>query len=240
MTNRQARLLSRIIIAACWIVLIVVAVKPRDEMHIYFLTPPPAVERSVTASVTRPLHRGHAIVKNGVHSVRDLYRIILSDPEAAAHYAGFNLDAAYLTTLDHTVLAFVSYRVDGKGIFWSSKPELLRAGEEVLTDGVGFIRARCGNRIAFAPQTPVDTTEEIPTELTPLESLSTSTVNLPELRNTPVETYTLPPTPYGPVGGGTPVVPASLPTDRSVVLIAIALALGARLISRRFNLTNRG
>ena len=244
MTNRQARLISRTLIGLCWIVLIGIAIRPtiHNDLQVTIFAPAPAIEKSVTRSVTRPLRRGHAIVKTGVHSVADLYFIILTDPEAARHYAGFNLNNAYLTTLDHTVLAFVSYRVDGKGIFWSSRPELLQAGEEVLTDGVSFIRARCGNRIAFAPQLPVNTNEEITGELTPPESsLSVAPIsNIPELHETRIETYSLPRTPAGPIGGGsgTPVAPASLPGDRTVVLIAVAAALGARLVSRRFNLTN--
>jgi hypothetical protein len=53
-------------------------------------------------------------------------------------------------------MAYVSYRVDGKGIYWTSKPVLIMAGEEVITDGTNFIRVRCGNMIAFGSQSPME------------------------------------------------------------------------------------
>jgi hypothetical protein len=94
-------------------------------------------------------------------------------------------------------MAYVSYRVDGKGIYWSSKPELIMAGEEVITDGTNFIRVRCGNMISYAPQSPAET--DAPTDT-----------------NTIVETFTpfsdtplavqVPTTPSGTPGGGTPPV----------------------------------
>jgi len=219
-----ARLISKIFFAVTWTLLIVAALQPSVHEDDFINTVVP-VTPSVNLTVHFvALHRGHAIVKTGIHSVADLYRIILSDPEAARHYAGFNLDKAYMTTLQHSVLAFISFRVDGKGIFWSTKPELLRTGEQVLTDGASYIRARCGNRIAFAPQAPTNTQEEIPemlTETTPPPGVTYQIYN-----------QRLPRIPTGSLPKG-PVASASLPSNNTVVLIALALALLARFILRK-------
>jgi hypothetical protein len=100
---------------------------------------------------------GHSIVKGGIHSVGELLDVIARDPLAAQHYKGFDITRAHFIRLDHNIMAYVSYRVDGKGIFWTAKPELIMAGEEVITDGTNFIRVRCGNMISYSPQKPVET-----------------------------------------------------------------------------------
>jgi hypothetical protein len=99
---------------------------------------------------------GHSIVKGGIHSLGQLLEVIATDPLAAQHYKGFDITRARFIRLDHNLMAYVSYRVDGKGIYWTSKPELIMAGEEVITDGTNFIRARCGNMISYAPQSPAE------------------------------------------------------------------------------------
>jgi hypothetical protein len=104
----------------------------------------------------RPVY-GHSIVKGGIHSLGELLDVIATDPLAAKHYKGFDITHARFFRLDHNIMAYVSYRIDGKGIYWTSKPVLIMAGEEVITDGTNFIRARCGNMIAFASQLPVET-----------------------------------------------------------------------------------
>ncbi|MGB6544763.1 MAG: hypothetical protein WA871_03875 [Candidatus Acidiferrales bacterium] len=100
---------------------------------------------------------GHSIVKGGIHSLAELLNVIATDPLAAQHYKGFDISRARFIRLDHNIMAYVSYRVDGKGIYWTSKPELIMAGEEVITDGTNFIRVRCGNMISYAPQSPAET-----------------------------------------------------------------------------------
>jgi hypothetical protein len=100
---------------------------------------------------------GHSIVKGGIHTLGELLDVIATDPVAAQHYKGFDITRARFFRLDHNIMAYVSYRVDGKGIYWTSKPVLILAGEEVITDGTNFIRVRCGNMIAFASQLPMET-----------------------------------------------------------------------------------
>jgi hypothetical protein len=158
---------------------------------------PPTTGRMVSVSsraISVPVY-GHSIVKGGIHTLGQLLGVIATDPLAAQHYKGFDISKAHFIRLDHNIMAYVSYRVDGKGIYWSSKPELIMAGEEVITDGTNFIRVRCGNMISYAPQSPAET--DAPTDT-----------------NTIVETFTpfsdtplavqVPTTPSGTPGAGTP------------------------------------
>jgi hypothetical protein len=71
---------------------------------------------------------GHSIVRGGIHSLGQLLDVIARDPLAAQHYKGFDITRARFIRLDHNIMAYVSYRVDGKGIYWTSKPELILAG----------------------------------------------------------------------------------------------------------------
>jgi len=98
---------------------------------------------------------GHSIVKGGIHSLAELLDVIARDPLAAQHYKGFDVAHAQFIRLDHNIMAYVSYRLDKAGIYWTSHPVLIMAGEEVITDGTNYIRVRCGNLISYAQQVPV-------------------------------------------------------------------------------------
>jgi hypothetical protein len=155
----------------------------------------PAIQRSVaapTAPAPKPLSvslhpydapravYGHSIVKGGIHSLGELLDVIATDPLAAQHYKGFDITRARFIRLDHGIMAYISYRLDGKGIYWTSKPELIPAGEEVITDGTNFIRVRCGNMISYAPQSPIETddpsdTDTIVQTFTPFASVPLGT-----------------------------------------------------------------
>jgi hypothetical protein len=114
-----------------------------------------AAENRPTAErrTLRPVY-GHSLVRGGVRSVAELMALIQADPQLAQHYQGFDLSKAHIITLDHNVVAYVSYRLED-GIYWTTHPILIPKGNEVITDGVNFIREACGNRIAYAPGTPV-------------------------------------------------------------------------------------
>ena len=141
---------------------------------------------------------GHSIIKGGIHSLGELLDVIATDPVAAQHYKGFDITRARFFRLDHNIMAYVSYRVDGKGIYWTSKPVLIMAGEEVITDGTNFIRVRCGNMIAFASQLPMETesatdtdtiVETLPAIPAPFLTASLeSAPSIPGAENTPAET----------------------------------------------------
>ena len=106
---------------------------------------------------------GHSIVPGGIHSVEELKRVIVSDPLAAQHYAGFDVSKAYITRFPHDELVFLSYRLNHK-IYFTAILRLVKAGEEVLTDGNNYILTRCGNRIMSTYQVDVDVAQE-PTDL---------------------------------------------------------------------------
>jgi len=89
-------------------------------------------------------------VAGGIHSITELMAVIARDPRLAEHYKNFDLSKAHIVTLDHSVVAYVSYRL-AKGIYWEARPSIIAKGEQVITDGTNFIRVRCGNRISYAP-----------------------------------------------------------------------------------------
>jgi hypothetical protein len=93
---------------------------------------------------------GHSLVAGGIHSIEELMAVIARDPRLAEHYENFDLSKARIVTLDHNVVAYVSYRL-AKGIYWEARPSIIAKGEQVITDGTNFIRVRCGNRISYAP-----------------------------------------------------------------------------------------
>jgi len=96
---------------------------------------------------------GHSLVAGGIHSIDELMAVVAKDPRLAEHYKSFDLSRAHIVTLDHNVVAYVSYRL-AKGIYWEARPSIIAKGEQVITDGTNFIRVRCGNRISYAPGFP--------------------------------------------------------------------------------------
>ena len=102
----------------------------------------------------------HSIVNGGVRSVEELLEVLRTDPEVAAHYKNINLAKAHIVTLDHPLFAYVSYRIDGKGIYWTMRPVSIPAQESLLTDGRTYIRTRCGNVIAATPKAPTNKLSE--------------------------------------------------------------------------------
>lgn len=201
---------------------------------------PPMVEGRMYASgvAARPrLHSGHAVVRGGIHNLPQL-AAAMSNPEIAANFAGIDIGAMHPVVLDHSVIAWVSYYVDGAGLFWTVNPVLLRRGEVVLTDGSNYVRAQCGNRIAFAPGARVAPAyEEIPATLeTPL-SVTEHTAP-PVTRNYPPSSippvYPLAPpiyTPFLPRSTGGADNPAPTAEIGGIIL---GLTRIARKLLRRF------
>lgn len=103
----------------------------------------------------------NSVLPGGVGSSAELRSALAHDPVAAAHYAGFNVDAARNVQVERSRMAHVSYRIGDK-IYWTKKPVRLAQGETLLTDGEHLVRARCGNRIADEAQAPVLLNEPAP------------------------------------------------------------------------------
>ena len=96
-----------------------------------------------------PYYR-YSVIPGGVHSPAELKRALANDQVAAEHYAGFNADQARMVTASSDRFAYASYRV-GDRVYWTSRPLKIARGETLLTDGVHYIRARCGNRLEDHP-----------------------------------------------------------------------------------------
>jgi hypothetical protein len=103
----------------------------------------------------------HSVLPGGVGNAMALRSALAHDPVAAAHYAGFNVDAARQMQVERPRMVHVSYRIGDK-IYWTRKPVRLELGETLLSDGEHLARARCGNRISDEAQAPVLVNEPAP------------------------------------------------------------------------------
>ena len=145
----------------------------------------------------------YSVVYGGVHSAVELSEAADGDPLVKEHYSEIRRDRVRLVKLTHDRRAYVSYRTPTDGVYWTSKPVTLRAGEELLTDGENIVRARCGNRVSDAPRTPV-MREPLKTEKdSPMEPAAASfEIAFPAeaIASKPQELYDL--TDLGPPGKG--------------------------------------
>ncbi len=98
----------------------------------------------------RPVYP-YSVIPGGVQNTHELRDALLRDSVAAAHYARFNVSRSRILELQVGRSAYVSYRIKN-GIFWTSRKVRLLPRERVITDGVNYARARCGNRISEVPQ----------------------------------------------------------------------------------------
>jgi hypothetical protein len=106
----------------------------------------------------------YSIIPGGVYSEAELRSALLRDPVAARHYASFQPALLHTTELAGPRTAYVSYRM-GSSVYWTRHPIRLPKGDTLITDGVNFARARCGNRVSAEPQKPVAQFEPPPPAL---------------------------------------------------------------------------
>jgi hypothetical protein len=104
-------------------------------------------------SVWRPVYP-YSVIPGGVESSQELKDAVLRDAAVAEHYQGFDLSKARVVRLDRDRAMYASYRL-GNSVFWTAKPLTIRRGESLITDGLHEARARCGNRLSYAPAFPV-------------------------------------------------------------------------------------
>lgn len=100
----------------------------------------------------RPVYP-YSVIPGGAYSQRELRISVSSDPVIASHYKGFDVARAVLLKTTAPMLRYVSYR-QGYRIAWTKKVLRIPKGELVLSDGVSFARARCGNRLSASPVKP--------------------------------------------------------------------------------------
>ncbi len=109
---------------------------------------------------SRPVYP-YSVIRGGAYSAAELTDALLTDPVVAHHYSGFHRSSVRMVRSTFSEPVFLSYRI-GSAVYWTSRPVRLPQGETLLTDGKNYARARCGNRISPAPQTPVNETEPAP------------------------------------------------------------------------------
>jgi hypothetical protein len=100
----------------------------------------------------RPVYP-YSVVPGGIASIAELRQVLLRDPVAAGHYTRFDVIRSRILQLQVERMAYISYRMKDR-IYWTSRKVRLPRGERVVTDGVNYARARCGNRISEVPQSP--------------------------------------------------------------------------------------
>lgn len=103
----------------------------------------------------RPVYK-LSVIPGGAYSAEELRQALDSDEVAARHYTVFQRASLRIEQSRFVQPVYVSYRV-GNAVFWIRRPLALAPRETLLTDGANFARARCGNRVAVEPQSPVET-----------------------------------------------------------------------------------
>jgi len=105
------------------------------------------------SSGMRPVYP-FSVIPGGAYTAAELRNKLRSDAVAARHYQKFRLNQVSSIQTESASLVYVSYR-KGSSIYWTRRPVRLARGEKLLTDGVLYARARCGNRISTTPEGPV-------------------------------------------------------------------------------------
>ncbi len=162
--------------------------------------------------VARPVY-AYSVLPGGAYDVAELKRKLTSDATAARHYQPFQLARVRSVGANFASPVYVSYR-KGDQIYWTRNPVRITAGETLLTDGVLFARARCGNRISITPQIPVASLEPPPDIIDVPKYYEFPPIALPEppgLTETKNPPDTVASSPPGSPPGGLLIVPPILP-----------------------------
>ena len=136
-----------------------------------------------TASFSHPV-LNYSLIPGGISTLAEFRAAIAANSILRARFADFNWDAAYITRTQNPMYVFVSFVKDGH-LFWTKKPMLIPAGEAIITDGVHTILMRCGNEIAWTPQTPE---QDINTSLLATPEVPSFDISMlgPPIEETPV------------------------------------------------------
>ena len=152
------------------------------SLHSAIVTPAGIDHKSTRA--TRVADR-YSVIPGGV-SCGDVAAIV-------AAYPGFNSTKCRVTNLSAPLDVYVAYRRHGK-IYWTSQKIHLKEGEEIVTDGQFFIRARCGNDTSIAPKQPNETVPPSTAELeTPEPTRSIATLSMGSAQFPPAGPFSKPP-----------------------------------------------
>jgi len=122
-----------------------------------------AFETRRTNALRRAVYR-YSVIPGGIQDGEELREAIRKDPVVADHYRRFHSDRAYPVTLQNARAVHLSYRLNNV-VYWTKNKVTLAAGEELITDGDKFARARCGNQVSIEPQEPTFDNEPPPQDL---------------------------------------------------------------------------
>ena len=217
--NRRLRRTLAIVLQCAAAVLAVVAVisavslwPGRSSSH----APDSRLKDAATESqALRPVYP-YSVIPGGAYTPSELKDKLTSDKIAARHYDAFDLSRTRVTKADSPRSVYVSYR-KGESIYWTRRPVQLHKDEPLLTDGVSFARARCGNRISDSPQKPIAETPEA--------EPSPNILDIPERWE--------PTAPSNPdVASGTQILPALVPGNGSISRSSKERAPGATIKQR--------
>jgi hypothetical protein len=179
--------------------------------------PIPAYTRSL-----RPNYP-YSIIPGGAYSTAELRYADREDPVVKEHYADFNMKRAQMAQLTADRYQYVSYRLKQR-VYWTKKKLKIPKGEVLLTDGVSWARARCGNRLSETPHQEVSAEEPAakallmpPMQLgTPMdlaetpplgELASIAPVNIERFPPVLPPASDVPPLELGPLVPGSPITP---------------------------------
>jgi PEP-CTERM motif len=115
------------------------------------------------ARAERTIHP-YSVIPGGVASIDEVQASVQRDPVVARHYRGISPYALHFERLPVPVHMYASYRI-GQSVYWTNHRILVPRGELVLRDESHFIRARCGNLLAF--DLPPGVTKLPPPQLEP-------------------------------------------------------------------------
>jgi hypothetical protein len=118
---------------------------------------PPITQTGHFRDFARPIYP-LSVIRGGAYTSEEANAAIDRDPVVASHYAVFQRAQLKTARSPFTHAVYVSYR-RGNDIYWTRRPIALHQHETLLTDGVSYARARCGNRISLTQQLPVSDDE---------------------------------------------------------------------------------
>ncbi len=92
----------------------------------------------------------YSVIPGGVLNAAELTESIRRDRVVRDHYDDINPARLVPARMPKAAMAYVSFRKNDQ-VYWTRNKVMLPAGELVLSDGVNYVRARCGNRVKFFP-----------------------------------------------------------------------------------------
>lgn len=147
---------------------------------------PIALDAAASAehSRTRRVYE-YSLIPGGFLGAAEFRQKIKNDPLLLPLFASFDWAHARVVR-SAGGYAYVSFRKDEK-IYWTKHTVRIRAGEEILTDGVQSVLTRCGNEVSLVP--------EAPSEYVPSRVLDTFTVvpEAPTVSGEALPLYSSPP-----------------------------------------------